>query len=97
MRLSQSKSNEIPREEIPWFPRIEPERCTGCGVCISFCQYKVYRESDGKAEVANPYACLVGCSGCVSQCPSQAISFPSLIELRETLKTLRAKHGQETK
>ena len=87
--------NGIPREKIPWFPRVDANRCNGCGICISFCPSKVYREKDGKAEAVNPYGCVVGCSGCVPQCPSQAISFPTLTELRDALKSLRVKHEQE--
>jgi len=89
--------NGISREEIPWFPRVDSNRCTGCGVCISFCPNKVYRERDGKPEVIDPYACVVGCSGCVSQCASQAISFPPLTELRDVLRTLGKKHAKEAR
>ena len=85
----------IPREMIPWFPRVDADLCTGCGVCISYCPSGVYRERDGKAEATDPYGCVVGCSGCMSQCPSQAISFPTLAGLRDALKSLRAKYGQE--
>ena len=92
--MSQRLYNGIPRKEIPWFPRVDANRCTGCGVCISFCPSKVYRERDGKPEVVDPYGCVVGCSGCIPQCPAQAISFPSLAELRDVLKSLRAKYGQ---
>jgi NAD-dependent dihydropyrimidine dehydrogenase PreA subunit len=87
----------LPREEIPWFPRVDMERCTGCGVCIGFCHNKVYRERNGKPEVADPYGCVVGCSGFASQCPAQAISFPSLVEIRDILKPLRTKYGEKAR
>lgn len=95
--MSQAMYNGIPREEIQWFPTVDAERCTGCGVCISFCPSKVYQEKDGKASVTNPYGCVAGCSGCVFQCPAQAIAFPSLAALREDLKALRAKHEQQVR
>jgi pyrroline-5-carboxylate reductase len=26
----------VPREKIPWYPTIEQELCTNCGVCVEF-------------------------------------------------------------
>jgi ferredoxin len=28
------KWNGIPREEVPWYPTIDPEKCTSCGICV---------------------------------------------------------------
>jgi len=92
--MSQRTFKGIPREEIPWFPQVDEAKCTGCGVCVGFCQYGVYEQKEGKARVVNPYGCVVGCSGCISQCPEGAISFPSLTSLRELLRSLRATYGQ---
>jgi len=76
----------IPREKIPWYPTILTEKCTECGVCVSFCHKAVY--ADGPV-VKNPFNCVVGCTGCASECPSEAISFPSLVDLRDSLERLR--------
>ncbi len=76
----------IPREKIPWYPTILTEKCTECGACVSFCHKAVY--TDGPV-VKNPFNCVVGCTGCVSECPSGAISFPSLVDLRDSLRRLR--------
>ncbi len=82
----------IPREEIPWFPTIDRERCTNCGVCVDFCKRGVYTTSKFPM-VTNPYRCIVSCTGCKDRCDAGAISFPSLVELRETMKQLRKKYG----
>ncbi len=87
-----SSIKDIPREKIPWYPTVHVEKCTGCGACVEFCPHGVYRHSS-KVEVVNPFNCVVGCSGCVSQCPEGAISFPRLLDLRETLKSLREQRG----
>ena len=67
--MSQRMYSGIPREEIPWFPLVDADRCTGCGICITFCHNKVYRERDGKADVVDPYSCVVGCTGCLPPVP----------------------------
>jgi NAD-dependent dihydropyrimidine dehydrogenase PreA subunit len=66
------------RDNIEWYPAIDPSRCTGCGVCFAFCPKGVFVMDDqtGKAVVTNPYECVVLCSGCVPKCLQQAISFP---------------------
>jgi len=87
----------IPRAEIDWSPRVDEDKCTGCGACVEFCHRSVFELREGKAEVLRPLMCVVACTGCVSQCPEEAIQFPSLRELNELLKSLRAKHGLEVR
>lgn len=82
-----------PRKEIKWFPTIDLDKCTQCGTCVKFCHQEVYESIDGKTVIARPYSCVVGCTGCQSQCPEEAISFPSMRDLRDMLRALRAKYG----
>jgi NAD-dependent dihydropyrimidine dehydrogenase PreA subunit/ACT domain-containing protein len=67
----------IPREQIPWYPSVNEEKCIGCGLCFVTCGRNVYEIRDKKAKVAHPYNCLVGCTTCETVCPTGAISFPS--------------------
>ena len=89
------KKKQVPREDIPWYPSIDKEKCTECGICVEFCKHGVYATVDEKSEVVNPYNCIVGCKGCENQCPEQAISFPSMKDISELLKKLRTKHEIE--
>ncbi|MEW5747506.1 MAG: ferredoxin family protein [Candidatus Thermoplasmatota archaeon] len=85
----------IPREEVPWFPRVDKSRCEGCSSCVEFCSQKVFEFFDGKSQVVRPNNCLVGKSSCKAFCPDGAISFPTRNELREALGRLRAGRGIE--
>ena len=82
------KWNGIPREEVPWYPTIDPEKCLSCGVCVNFCSHSTYEmdRATGQPVVKNPNNCVVGCSGCKPECPAGAISFPPLTILGELLK-----------
>ena len=82
----------IPREEIPWNPTIDSDKCTGCGICVDFCQHGVYELKEDCAEVSNPTGCIVGCTGCLGKCPEGAISFPDMKEFAEVLRKLRAEN-----
>jgi len=79
----------ISREDIKWFPTIDPSKCNSCGACTRFCKRGVYTFDDGP-HVANPYRCVVSCTGCKSTCEAGAISFPSLSDLRKMMTALRS-------
>lgn len=81
----------IPRDKIPWYPRIDYDKCTGCLSCVNFCKNNVYGIEENKPIVINPFNCVVGCKACSNLCPNDAISFPSREELKDILKKLREK------
>ncbi len=68
----------IPREEIPWYPTIDEEKCIGCKLCFVSCGRNVFSFDNEihKAVVTKPYNCMVGCSTCATICPTGAILFP---------------------
>jgi NAD-dependent dihydropyrimidine dehydrogenase PreA subunit len=82
----------IPRKEIPWYPKIDQDLCTACGLCVSACKHGTYEVSDKKVTVANPYHCEVFCESCRFQCPVGAISFPNRSEFKAVIKNLRVKY-----
>ena len=65
---------------IPWFPVLDYDRCTGCGQCVEFCLFGVYKASDparaGKPRVVQPAKCKTNCPACARVCPASAIIFP---------------------
>ena len=66
-----------PREAIPWFPTVNVDACNGCGVCLKLCSTHCLSLSvEGKVWVAEPLACVIGCSSCATICKPKAITFP---------------------
>ena len=79
--MNEKKFDEwfgVPRKEIPWYPKIDPAVCIGCGLCAVICGRGVYSYDlvDKKPVVVKPYHCLVGCQTCANLCPVGAIEFP---------------------
>jgi NAD-dependent dihydropyrimidine dehydrogenase PreA subunit len=85
----------IPREDIPWYPKVDEKKCSGCSSCVEFCTQSVF-SFDGRSHVIKPYNCIVGNSSCRSFCPEKAISFPTTNDLKTTLAKLKEKYGQGT-
>lgn len=54
--------------------RINEEKCTGCGLCVSVCKDFSLTIANGKVrESHNPYFGCIGCGHCMATCPSGAI------------------------
>jgi NAD-dependent dihydropyrimidine dehydrogenase PreA subunit len=93
MDVSLAWLAEIPREEIPWYPTVEPDACMGSRDCLAFCPQDVFRwdAEAGHAVVTAPFRCVVGCRECAQVCVSHAISFPSTEEWLGVQDGLRVK------
>lgn len=86
----------VEREKIPWWPRIDLDKCDGCNGeydCLKFCPHKVYKpvENSSRIYVENQYNCVVFCQACSKMCPKDAISFPSKSDILKLIKAERAK------
>jgi len=60
-------------------PRVDPERCRGCGRCADICPFNAIKMAPSHsgiftAEVVR-HNC-VGCGGCVGRCPVTAMDIP---------------------
>jgi MinD superfamily P-loop ATPase len=54
--------------------RIDPQKCDGCGLCATMCQFGAIRENGAGFEVDSRRC--EGCKVCVAFCPAEAIGFP---------------------
>jgi len=73
------------RKEINWYPTIDHDKCAGCGLCFVTCGRRVFDwdKKLSKPVVAQPYNCMVGCQTCANLCPTSAISFPDVNEMKK--------------
>ncbi|HIP97366.1 MAG TPA: ferredoxin family protein [Anaerolineae bacterium] len=44
----------IPREEIPWWPTIDYDACAGCRECYEFCPNDVFDWDDNDVHLWSP-------------------------------------------
>jgi NAD-dependent dihydropyrimidine dehydrogenase PreA subunit len=58
--------------------RIDQEKCTGCGLCVSGCPEGALQLIDGKARLVGDLLCD-GLGACIGQCPEGALT----VEVRE--------------
>lgn len=67
-------------------PTIEPEKCNGCGLCVSVCTCKALVLVDNVVtfiEKKQCHQCTRWCVKCEEVCPTGAISCPFEIVIEE--------------
>lgn len=90
--MSEESYEGIPRDKIPWNPKIDYEKCITCGKCVDFCHVGTFKfeEKDGqKRTVVSPNKCIVFCRGCEDICPVGAITHPSEEETQKIIGKLK--------
>lgn len=53
-------------------PKVDLEKCNGCGSCADVCPSECFVIEKEKSKVVNPDDC-VDCESCVENCPEGAI------------------------
>jgi NAD-dependent dihydropyrimidine dehydrogenase PreA subunit len=80
----------IKRKDILWYPTIDDNKCTGCGLCVVTCSEKRnvfgYDPEKRKAVVLFPNNCMVGCNNCQVACMWNAITFPDFSQVKNISK-----------
>jgi len=71
-------------------PEIDPEKCTGCGLCVPACPTDALAVKDDKAQDKRTlflsYGDCIFCGLCEPVCPYQAVSFKGKFELAAVSK-----------
>ena len=93
--MSEETYEGIPRNQIPWAPKINYQKCVSCGKCVDFCHMNAFgfkeEKSKKKTVVKNLNACVVFCRGCEDICPVGAIAHPSEEKTQKIIDKLKAK------
>jgi NAD-dependent dihydropyrimidine dehydrogenase PreA subunit len=55
---------------------LNPEKCTGCGMCAIVCPHAVFEIVDRKSVIRYKNRCME-CGACARNCPDEAISVKS--------------------
>jgi formate hydrogenlyase subunit 6/NADH:ubiquinone oxidoreductase subunit I len=90
--MSEDDYEGIPREKIPWDPKIDYTKCVICGKCVEFCHMQAFQSEtvNGKKVTAvNPNRCVVFCRGCEEVCPAGAISHPDEKQTQKIIDKLK--------
>ena len=53
--------------------QLDPDRCTGCRMCLAVCPRGVFAVGDGKAQIVDRDACIE-CGACALNCAPGAVS-----------------------
>jgi len=67
-----SEKKESYKYTKPPKPKVDEEKCIGCGECLRFCPFKAIELKDGVAYI-DPNKCR-DCGRCIDVCPVGAIS-----------------------
>jgi NAD-dependent dihydropyrimidine dehydrogenase PreA subunit len=90
--MPETQYQGIPRNKIPWDPKIDHAKCTTCGKCVEFCHtqaFKIETTIDKKITTVTPNRCVVFCRGCEDICPANAISHPNEEETQKIIDKLK--------
>lgn len=52
---------------------LDPERCTGCGMCLEVCPHPVLVKENGTVRIMDRDRCME-CGACARNCPFEAIT-----------------------
>jgi NAD-dependent dihydropyrimidine dehydrogenase PreA subunit len=53
--------------------KLDPSKCTGCGMCEDVCPHGVFAVENGKARILDRDACME-CGACARNCAAEAVS-----------------------
>ncbi|MBW1789348.1 MAG: 4Fe-4S binding protein [Deltaproteobacteria bacterium] len=56
--------------------QLNPEKCTGCGMCLIVCPHGVFVMNHRHAFIENRDACME-CGACALNCPAEAVTVQS--------------------
>ena len=66
----------------PGVMKVDPEKCTSCGLCILNCPFKCLEmDEDNHPKMKSDYVCM-SCFNCAVACPTDALSIASIYNVK---------------
>lgn len=67
---------------------IDPEKCTGCALCVHACAASALKVVEKKARMDEVLPACMSCGDCVAICPENAITLQEFIKFKHYFKYL---------
>ena len=61
---------------------VDPEKCTGCGICATICASKALEVVDKKCRMVEFMPLCVSCGDCTAICPKGALQLVQFLNLK---------------
>jgi len=87
-RLRIESFNNLGKDVVLGAVEIDPEKCTGCGLCVKACAAGTLEVVNKKARMNPELPICHSCADCVAICSKNAIQMKQFLELKRCFRYL---------
>jgi len=82
-RFEDLKPMLRPTGIVPGIIKVDPEKCTGCGLCVLNCPFKSMEMDEHKHPKMKDQHLCSSCFNCIAACPEDALSIVRTYDVKE--------------
>jgi len=87
-RLKIESFRRLGQDVVLGVVAIDPDKCTGCGLCIRACAAGSLELNQKKARMTEVLPACMSCGDCVAICPESAIELKQFIQMKRYFRYL---------